>query len=332
MNKATAFKTALCGALLAPLLAMAAETDKPTQPYWTTLGVAGGPIIQGNAAQSIHALVAGDAVYVFDMGYGGVRQLAKAGLGLNKVKALFLTHHHPDHNADLGFFLVSKWLFGGPQPVQIYGPPGTKVLVDGLIKANAPTLQASFPVSGKGNGDLAALVNVTELDDRIDSPQAIYKDATVSISAISVDHYQVAPSIAIEGHPDAVAYRADVQHGRSFVYTGDSGKTENLLKLSKGADVLVSEVIDMPSIDKKLRTHMKDAPAGMLDKIVDNLEHNHLAPDFIGQLANQAQIKEVVLTHFVPPLEEGADTSRYSKGISRHFDGPVKIGQELGRY
>lgn len=323
----------LMASLLAPLYCSAVESSSiPAAATWTILGVAGGPIIHGNDAMSSHALMVGDDAYLFDIGYGAVRQLTKAGIPIRKIKAVFISHHHPDHIADLGFFLVSKWLFGGGNQIEIYGPEGTKELVDGLIKANAPTLLASFPVFGKGNNNLESLIKVTDIPGSADDPRGIYRHDKIEVSAIEVEHYQVAPSVAISSSPDAVAFRANVINDRSFVYTGDTGNTSNLAKIAKGADVLISEVIDGPGIERKLQQTMKDAPPQLVSKILDNLQKNHLAPDYIGRVASQSQVKEVVLTHFVPPLEAGTDTTPYTDGITRHFKGPIKIGKELESY
>jgi ribonuclease BN (tRNA processing enzyme) len=333
MKKISSLLSVILTLALVSMPSFAAAPPQPnTEPYWTILGVAGGPIIHGNDAMSAHALVAGDDTYLFDMGYGAVRQLAKAGIPLASVKAVFITHHHPDHNADLSFFLVSKWLFGGRKPIEIYGPQGTKALVEGLIKANAPTVLASFPVSGDGNISLSDLITIKEVPVGTGAPQTIFHDDKVNISTIEVDHYQVAPSVKMSDFPDALAYRAAVTHGRTYMYTGDTGATQNLLKLAQGVDVLISEVIDVPGIDRKLRSNMKNAPAGLVSKILENLEKNHLVPNYIGELAVQSNVKEVVLTHFVPPIEQEADAAKFKDGVSAVYKGPVKIGQELGRY
>src|SRR5262245_47312943 len=69
---------------------------------WITLGTAGGPIVHASQAQIANAVVVGDAIYLFDVGNGVLRQMSAARLPLRGIKAVFLSHHHLDHNADVG--------------------------------------------------------------------------------------------------------------------------------------------------------------------------------------------------------------------------------------
>jgi len=56
-----------------PLRAVGPE---PGKAQWVTLGTAGGPRLHANQAQIANAALVGDAVYLFDVGNGVLRQMA----------------------------------------------------------------------------------------------------------------------------------------------------------------------------------------------------------------------------------------------------------------
>ena len=49
--------------------------------------------------------------------------MALAGLPVVALRAVFITHHHSDHNADYGTLLLRAWASGLRRPVATYGPP-----------------------------------------------------------------------------------------------------------------------------------------------------------------------------------------------------------------
>jgi ribonuclease BN (tRNA processing enzyme) len=110
---------------------------------WITIGTSGGPSVQIERAQISNALVVGDAVYIFDAGNDVQRQLAKANVAERNLRAVFLTHHHLDHNANLGPLIVTHWMFGSGK-LGVFGPAGSRTLVSGLVSANAPPSSHPF--------------------------------------------------------------------------------------------------------------------------------------------------------------------------------------------
>ena len=62
--------------------------------------------------------------YVVDCGYGTSRQLVSAGVALNTVRHIFITHHHSDHNLELGAIPYNAWAAGSFGRIDVYGPPG----------------------------------------------------------------------------------------------------------------------------------------------------------------------------------------------------------------
>ncbi len=66
----------------------------------------------------------------FDLGTRGVLvdcatnpllTLKKAGISLDQITDLIITHFHPDHASGMPMLLMSMWLLGRKQPLNIYG-------------------------------------------------------------------------------------------------------------------------------------------------------------------------------------------------------------------
>lgn len=317
------------GLLGAAPLSRLVAADVATTPRWITLGTSGGPQVQAARAQIANALIVGDALYLFDLGNDVQRQLARAGVPERNLKAAFLSHHHLDHNADLGPVMMTHWLFGNGR-LPIFGPAGTQTLVAGIAAANAPTALASFPTIGPPKPVVADTVSAHDLPATSVATE-IFRDERIAVSAIAVDHFQMPPSVPLAVLPQALAFRVEVG-GRSFVYSGDTGPSLTLGKLAQDADYLFVEVVDLDGIAERLARTMPDAPATVRDSVVKGMRVNHLTADEIGGLAQAARVKCVVLTHFVPIPEQLANPRALVTSVRRHFGGRVVMARDLDSF
>lgn len=299
-------------------------------PRWITLGTSGGPQVQAERAQISNALLVGDSIYLFDVGNDVQRQMARANLPERNVRGVFLSHHHLDHNADLGPVMMTHWLFGR-DVLPVYGPAGTQKLVNGIAVANEATELASFPTAGPGKPPVSDTVSARDLPDDIAAPMEVYRDDHVVISAISVDHYQVQPSIPLEIMPRAVAYRVEVS-GKAFIYSGDSGPSKGLERLAHKADVLITEVVDLDAIAARISRTMPNAPEVILTNVVNGMRVNHLTAEEVGKLATRAGVGTVVLTHFVPIPEQMSSPAALIKAVRRHYSGRVVLARDLDSF
>src|SRR5882724_6703400 len=82
---------------------------------------------------------AGSKNLLFDCGRGVTQRLPQAGVRLGALDAVLLTHLHSDHTVGIPDLWLTGWL---PLPVasrkgpfRIYGPAGTKAMMDNLAKA-----------------------------------------------------------------------------------------------------------------------------------------------------------------------------------------------------
>lgn len=93
----------------------------------------GGPRPDPKRNASATLIRLGDENILFDAGRGVVNQLARAGVPLDAVNPVFITHHHFDHIGDLYDVALATWMHGRKQPLRVYGPPETRRIVDALL-------------------------------------------------------------------------------------------------------------------------------------------------------------------------------------------------------
>lgn len=315
--------------LLASLLVV--STAQGAEPVlkgaqFITLGTGGGPVIRVKRSEPANAVVVNGSVYLFDVGDGVQRQLAAAGLPLTSVKAVFISHHHMDHNAGLGPLVMSRWLFDPLPSLPVIGPPGTRVMTAGIAAANIATVNA--PVSLPLPPPVESTVRPTDLPPVLDTPTEIYRDDNIRVLAISVSHFHLPPGMTLDPAPRSYAFRIEAA-GRVFVYSGDTGPSDNLEKLAKGADVLVSEVIDLQAAAASVR---KTVAPEALAPLLAHMRQDHLTPEDVGQIAGRAGVREVVLTHLSPGLDNEKDITGYTQGVAPAFKGKVVVAADLDRF
>ncbi len=106
------------------------------------LGTKGGPRV-GESGRSNPAtlILVNDVPYVVDCGYGTSRQLLTAGVPLNKLRHIFITHLHSDHSLELGPLIYNAWITGIPIRVDAYGPSGLRRMTQDAQAGRRPRFQ-----------------------------------------------------------------------------------------------------------------------------------------------------------------------------------------------
>jgi ribonuclease BN (tRNA processing enzyme) len=141
----------------------------------------------------------------------------------------------------------------------------------------------------------------------------VIADDNVKVTATLVDHLPVVP---------AFAYRFDGSD-RSIVISSDTAPLQNLVKLAAGADVLVHSVMYPAAIDR-LVARVPNAAA--LKASI--LAHQTSAED-AGRVAQEAGVKTLVLSHFVPPDDPEVTEAIWLEAARRRFRGTVIVGRDL---
>jgi ribonuclease BN (tRNA processing enzyme) len=303
--------------------AQAGETCPPLR--WTTLGTAGGPVPTPERSEPANLLVAGDQQILVDTGDGTVTQLARAGLELGGIQTVFISHHHMDHTGGLAAVIGLRWMNTFPGVLTVYGPAGTREMVDGIIKTMQPQARIGFGL-GTATPDPAASVRVVELDG---GAMVRLGDLTVSTAANShFDH----PGKVEAGAPVSLSYRFQLG-GRSITYTGDTGPSAAVGNLAAKTDMLVSEVIDLEPIVAAIRTRRPDMPTATFNQMREHLSTHHLTARDLGQMARNAQVGHLVLTHFaIPPWPLRQSEPALRQGIAESYSGPVDLARDLSSF
>ena len=271
------------------------------------LGTKGGPRV-GEAGRSNPStlIMINDVPYLVDCGYGVTKQLITTGVALDRLKYIFITHHHSDHNLEFGPLIYNTWITGLPAHIDAYGPPGLKKMAKlffDYLKFDIDTR-----IVDEGRTDPRKLVTTHEI-----KPGVVLVNDDVKVSSCLVRH----PPIK-----QAYAYRFDAKD-RSVVISGDTAYAPELAEFAKGADVLVHEVMYLPGIEALLK-RLPNAK-----RLREHLMAAHTLPEDIGKIAAQAGVKTLVLTHFVPGDDASITDEQWAQGVKANFKGEIIVGKDL---
>ena len=275
---ASALLAIFSGFVLAPAHASTVTADKAV---FVTLGTRGGPIVVRDRSEPANAVVVGNAVYLFDVGDGVQRQLALAGLPTENVRAIFISHHHIDHNGGLAPLLITRWVLGAQRSIPVFGPPGTVSMVKGIFQAYRATELAPVAI-GPRDTRLSATALPTDLPPQLDHPRVIFEDGNIRVLAINNDHYHYPAGSQSGRVARSYSFRIEAR-GRTIVYTGDTGPSARVTQLARGADVLVSEVIDTERMIKAM-TDSSATPDPRMVGLIVHMEHDHLRPSEVARM------------------------------------------------
>lgn len=183
-------------------------------------------------------IVVNGTAYIVDTGTGLVRRAAaardKGVLALRPVnlKIAFLTHLHSDHTLGLPDLMITPWIMGRNEPLELYGPAGTQDMVNHILEAYR--VDRKIRTEGQEHSNNAGWkVNVHEI-----KPGVVFRDANVTVSAFAVRH----------GNVDAYGYRFATPD-RRIVISGDTSPTDAIVENCDGCDILISEAYTKASFD-----------------------------------------------------------------------------------
>jgi ribonuclease BN (tRNA processing enzyme) len=271
------------------------------------LGTGGGPRPRKASSAPAQVIIVNDTAYVVDCGDGVARQLVFAGVALPRLRHIFLTHHHSDHNADYGNLILLAWAAGLRTRVDAWGPPPLEKMTKQFFAMNAYDIATR--IADEGREPLVPLVHVHELSK--DGP--VMQDENVKVTAALVHHPPVVP---------AFGYRFDARD-RSIVISGDTTPSDNLIKLAQGADVLVHDALYVPGIDRLV------AGVPNATSLKQSIMSHHTTAEDAGRVAQAAGVKTLVLSHLVPAEDPAVTDQMWIDAARVHFRGPIIVGKDL---
>ncbi len=282
--------------------------------------------------QSSLAVIVDDVFVLFDAGAGAAQKADEIGLPLSELKAVFLTHLHSDHIADLPLVASKGWRYGRTHKLHMYGPEGTEEVLNGLnqghrldreyrhlnIKAFSAPLDIAAPIGHD-----------------IDSPAPTEKKLVyqfengLKVFAFAVEHAPVEP---------AFGFRVEYKD-RIVVISGDTKECKNIARFSQDADLLIHEGFNKNLVNRMLDLVNGDPEASenksvqMLMNLAKKVQNYHTSPVDAAKLAAQASVKKLVFTHIDPPL--GSFLPRrlvtqpfFLKDVADVFEGEIVIGED----
>lgn len=254
------------------------------------------------------AIVVNGESYLVDAGAGIVRRAAAAqradnipALAPPKLRRVFLTHLHSDHTVGLPDLLLTPWVLERTVPLEVYGPPRTKRMVDLIAQAYADDIRVRL-TGGEPSNKTGYRANARDV-----APGVVYRDSNVTISAFKVSH----------GKWDAAYGYVFQTRDRKIVVSGDTGPSDAVVKACDGCDVLVHEVYSA----ERLKTRTADWQAYHSSYHTSGYE--------LGDIASRARAKSVVLMH---QLYWGDDDAELVREVSIKYSGFVLPGRDLSVY
>jgi ribonuclease BN (tRNA processing enzyme) len=209
----------------------------------TILGTGGGWAKPGHAASGY--LVSHQDFHVWvDLGNGTMANLQQH-VELDQVQAVVVSHRHFDHFLDLYPFFLARWWRSGAPPIPLFAPP--------KMFEHALQLEVDLPV--------AFVSTVVE-------PGETFHTGPFTVRTAAMRH--PVPTLGLR-------FEAD---GQALAYSADTGPTDDLVQLAKGAGVLLAEATWLEKPSWADPTHMTATQA--------------------GEAGRRAAVRELVLTHVWP--------------------------------
>ena len=273
------------------------------------LGTAGGPSAKRARAQPANAVIVDDDIYIVDAGDGVVRQLTLAGFSVADVRAVFITHHHSDHVADYGTLLLRAWMSGRRDGIQTFGPAPIERMTRDYL--DFMRWDITLRVGDEGRQPLDDLIEAHD----IEADGAIYADENVKVTAFAVNHGAAVP---------AFGFRFDTPD-RSIVFSGDTTPDDNVVSAAKGADILVHEVINVAAVDALVE---RVSPGN--EDLRRHIVSNHTTTEQVGEVATEAGVHILVLSHFGGTGEPEYDRREvWEAAVRKTWAGNLIVGEDL---
>ena len=266
----------------------------------------GGPELDDQRASSAYLIwINGKARVLVDTGAGASLNFDQSGAKFEDLQAILLTHLHVDHSADLPAFIKGSFFTARDQDLSIYGPAGNQ-----LMPSSSEFVQTLL-------GDEGAFQYLHNyVDNEKDSAYHI-KTVDVALAPHKLHTYPVNNELSFNAIPvhhgpiAAIAWRVNAL-GCSITFSGDMNNSyQTLAVLAEGTDILV------------MTNAVPESAQGVATQL-------HMRPSQIGEIAQKAQAKQVVLSHKMNRTTGNEqETIRY---IKQYYSGPIAFANDMDTF
>ncbi len=200
------------------------------------------------------------------------------------VDAIVISHMHADHFIDL---IVLRYALrygarSNGRRIALYLPPGGARILRGVVE----------PFAGEAGAFLDDVYSVAEYD-----PAATLEIGDASVAFVETKHY-----IACYAMRFSFA-------GTTFVYSADTGPSDDVAAFARGAKILLCEATLSPEEEEASQ------PRG------------HLSSREAGALARDAGARTLLLSHY----PHSADVESMVREAAGAFDGNVRVVDDAER-
>ncbi len=278
----------------------------------------GTPLPDPERAGPSIAIVVKGTPYIVDAGTGLVRRASaareKGVIALRPVnlRIAFLTHLHSDHTLGLPDLMITPWIMGRKEPLELYGPPGTREMVNYLLRAYK--VDRKERVDGlEHSNDTGWKVNVHEI-----KPGLVFKDANVTVLAFHVRH----------GDMSCYGYRFTTPD-RTIVISGDTSPTDAIVENCHACDILIHEAYTRASFDLVPHPWQQYRLAF------------HTSSQELGEIATKAKPKLLILFHRgnagcdqagTEACRQAGSEEQLLKEVRQSYTGKTVAGHDLDIY
>lgn len=263
------------------------------------------------------AMIAEQEFMLFDAGEGTIQTLGAMGLPYTHLRHIFMTHWHSDHFGGLGQVINASWVAGNAKNIFLYGPYGTKQVLNALGKAYR--LDVIFrAINRQGIEDPTLAFAKTKEFKTNPEGKLVYQKNNLQIHAFQVHHEPAFP---------AVGYRIHYKNCK-VVISGDTRVVKSLRQNATNADILINEALSHHLYEQIISKAKAIADYRTLAFAKENKRY-HSDTLLLAQMANKANVKKLVLTHLVPaiPTTDEAKES-FIQGMNQFYSGPITVADD----
>jgi len=252
------------------------------------------------------AVVVNHTPYLVDFGPGVVRRAAAAyeqgveGLEVQRLNRAFVTHLHSDHTAGYPDLILTPWVLGRREPLEVYGPAGLRAMTEHILAAYREDIHERLEGLEPAN-DQGYEVRVEEV-----GPGWAYEDGNVRVEVFEAKH----GSWAAYGYK---FYTPD----RVIAISGDTAPREGLAEVYRECDVVVHEVYSW---------------VGLKDRAQEWREYHssvHTSSRELAAIASEARPGLLILYH---QLFHGVTEVDLLHEVEEGYEGRVVSGRDLEVY